>query len=184
MSLLMLDSRWKRFNDEARACPCCGVQFNGIFDIGFSEPEDWPHAPYTGAPVEVEDDVLTSDYCRIDGRHFLRAVLLLPVRGADDNFGFGAWVEVSRDVARAYGETFGDDPQPFEGEGLLANTLPGFEDEQGIAVALTCPDPAERALIHPLDGPLAEALENGISFDDLLDIYAASGNDIRPHLTQ
>ena len=34
------------------------------------------------------------------------------------------------------------------------------------------------------DGALRDLQELGLTFDQLLDIYAASGSDIRPHLTQ
>lgn len=184
MNLLALDSRWRRFNDQTRACPCCGQSFNGIFDIGYDHPDDWPHAPRNhGEDVIADDDKLGSDFCTLKGRYFIRSVLHLPVRGAEDAFGYGPWVEVSMETMRAYGATYGKDPQPFEGEGLLANALPLFEDELGTALRLSCPDPSQRALVEPLDGPLAEAQAKGISFDQLLDIYAACGTDIRPHLS-
>jgi hypothetical protein len=185
VSLLNLDSRWRRFNDETRACPCCGQRFNGIFDIGLDLPDDWPHPPREDQPdVILGDDRLGAELCRLDGRHFLRAVLTLPLRGADDTFSFGPWVEVSAEVFAAYRATF-DNPNAAFGpaEGLLANALPGFEAEIDTPVALSLPDRDQRPQLRALDGPLAQAQEQGVSFDDLLDIYAASGMDIRPHLT-
>ncbi|WHZ36986.1 DUF2199 domain-containing protein [Sagittula sp. MA-2] len=182
MSLLALDARWRRLNDPDRACPCCGRTFGGVFDIGFEEPEDWPHSPRIDDDVTVGNDRLTAELCRIDSRHFLRAVLPLPIRGADETFHFGLWVEVSAETFHDYVATF-DTPRPFAGEGLTANTLPGFEDETGTAVTLTATDVSQRPVATATDGPLAEAQAQGIGFDDLLDIYAASGNDIRPHLT-
>lgn len=185
MNLLDLDARWRRFNDPDRACPCCGRRFSGIFDIGFDAPDDWPYGSRTGDDdLEVDEDRLGAEFCRITGRYFIRCVLSLPLRGSDDSFAFGPWAEVPEPVFRAYLATIDDPAAPFApADGLLANALPRFEDERGTAVTLTLPDPAQRPLLTLSEGPLAEAQTNGVSLDDLLDIYAAFGDDIRPHLT-
>ena len=185
MSLLALDTRWQRFNDESRACPCCGKTFNGIFDIGYDHPDDWPHAPREGSEdVRVGDDRLGTDLCRLGGRHFLRGTLMLPVKLSGESFGFGPWAEVSSDVFSAYLGTYDPKPQPFpDAEGILANVLPGFDAEANVAVIVACPDPTQRPGLTVADGALADAQEQGISFDDLLDIYAAAGMDVRAHLS-
>ncbi|MBW4985470.1 DUF2199 domain-containing protein [Mameliella sp. CS4] len=184
MTLLALDSRWRRFNDPNRACPCCGRRFSGIFDIGFDAPDAWPHGERLGEDdLDIENDRLGPEFCRIGARYFLRAVLTLPLRGSEDWFSFGPWAEVPEPVFRAYLATIEHPDQPFgPAEGLLANALPLFEDEAESAVTLTLPDPSQRPRLTATDGPLAEAQAQGISFDDLLEIYAACGDDIRPHL--
>ncbi|WP_300434189.1 DUF2199 domain-containing protein [uncultured Mameliella sp.] len=184
MTLLALDSRWRRFNDPNRACPCCGRRFSGIFDIGFDAPDAWPHGERLGEDdLDIGDDRLGPEFCRIGARYFLRAVLTLPLRGSEDGFSFGPWAEVPEPVFRAYLATVDNPDQPFgPAEGLLANALPLFEDEAESAVTLTLPDPSQRPRLTATDGPLAEAQAQGISFDDLLEIYAACGDDIRPHL--
>ena len=184
MNLLDLDSRWRRFNDLDRACPCCGRSFSGIFDIGFDAPDDWPHGARTGEDdLSVGDDRLGPEFCRLNGRYFLRCVLSLPLRGSDETFGFGPWVEVPEPVFRASLATLDDASMEFApAEGILANALPGFEEETGGAVTVTQPDAVQRPALTALDGPLAEAQSEGLSFDDLLDLYAAFGDDIRPHL--
>ncbi|MBP0480953.1 DUF2199 domain-containing protein [Sagittula salina] len=180
MNLLDLDARWKRFNDPDRACPCCGKHFSGVFDIGFEEPQDWPHGPRTSEDMAMGDDRLTPDLCRLMGRYFLRATLPLPLRGADETFHFGLWVEVDRATLHAYIDTM-EEGAPFSGYGLTANDLPGF-DGDAMPVRLTSTGP-ERPTASAIQGPLEQAQTEGLSFDDLLDIYAASGQDIRPHLT-
>lgn len=184
MSLLALDSRWRRFNDPDRACPCCGRRFSGIFDIGFDAPDAWPHGPRPeGGEVETEGDRLASEFARIQGRYFLRGVLLLPLRGSDEHFAFGPWAEVPEAVFRACLATLEDPARPFApADAMLANTLPGFEDSPDTPLIVTLPDPAQRPLFTATDGPLAEAQAQGLTFDDLLDLYAAFGDDIRPHL--
>ncbi|MBO9464964.1 DUF2199 domain-containing protein [Tropicibacter sp. R15_0] len=177
MALLALDSRWRRLHSPP---------FDGIFDIGFEEPEDWPHAAFEGGEdLIVGEDRLNHDLCRLDGRYFLRAVLYLPVRGSDDSVGFGLWAEVSETLFRAFLAAWSGDAQDIEpGEGLIANTPPGFEEELGTLCQVAPGPEDQRPRLHAIDGPLAEAQENGISFDDLLNIYAAAGNDIRPKLAQ
>ena len=64
---------------------------------------------------------------------------------------------------------------------LLANEVPGLEADMGV---LHFPSREERPALTAQSGPLAQAQQNGISFDQLLDLYAACGDDIRPHLTQ
>jgi hypothetical protein len=184
--LLALDARWRRFNDPDRSCPCCGARFSGIYDLGFEHPDDWPHAPRDGQDMlEVGQDRLTADLCRISGRYFLRATMVLPVRGADDGFAFGPWAEVSHETFHAYLATCESQDVVFAPQdGILANALPGFEDSLGDTVTLDLKDPTQRPALAVEFGSLADAQEDGISFDDLLDIYAAAGNDIRPHLTQ
>ncbi|WP_425070962.1 DUF2199 domain-containing protein [Sagittula sp. S175] len=180
MNLLDLDARWKRLNDPTYSSQIDGRSFDGIFDIGFEEPEDWPHGPRDSDDMHVGEDRLTADLCRLDGRYFLRATLPLPLRGADETFNFGLWVEVTRETLHAYLDTF-DTGAGFTAEGLTANTLPGF-DAEATPVTLTAPDATQRPTATATEGPLQEAQTNGISFDDLLDIYAAAGQDIRPHL--
>lgn len=187
MSLLALDARWKRFNDESRACPCCGRQFSGIFDLGFGAPKGWEHGdlPEGEEVLQAGDDFLTADLCKMGEARLVRALVPLPLRGSDEVFHFGAWASLAPEKARAYvAASEQNDPSLFEGGfAWLANDLPGFESDDPIACNLwPDPDPRMRPHLKAQSGPLKAAQDNGISFDELLDIYAASGEDIRPHL--
>jgi hypothetical protein len=183
MRILRLVARGRRLNDSARQCPCCGRTFSGIFDLGYDAPDDWPHgARGDSDDLNVGEDRLTPDLCRIEGRYFIRCVLALPVRGADDALSFGPWAEVSHDTLHAYIDAMNGLGDFAPVEGILANALPGFEDQPGTTVVLTLHDTDQRPELTALDGPLADAQEAGISFDDLLDLYAQAGQDIRPHL--
>ncbi|MEQ5868576.1 DUF2199 domain-containing protein [Sagittula sp. NFXS13] len=180
MNLLDLDARWKRLNDPDYVCPCCGRSFGGVIDIGFEEPEDWPHGPLQGEDMTVGEDRLTPDLCRLMGRYFLRVTLPLPIRGASEAMNVSLWAEVARDTFDAYLDTF-DSGAAFTGEGLSANTVPGL-DNDATPLALEAANASQRPVAKALDGPMAETQAEGLSLDDLLDLYAASGNDIRPHL--
>ncbi|WP_146589003.1 DUF2199 domain-containing protein [Puniceibacterium confluentis] len=183
MSLLNLDARWRRLNDPDYACPCCGRRFSGVFDIGFEEPDAWLHGPRSDDLLRVGEDKLSSELCRLGERRFLRCVIALPIRGSDGESLFLApWAEVSQSDFYAYLDGSTQDGAPVTAlTATVANALPGLGD----------PGPGTlqpgSGLVRPrlefATGPLAVASAEGISFDDLLDIYAAAGQDIRPHLT-
>lgn len=185
MSLLDLDARWQRFTDETRNCPCCGRSFNGVFDIGLDHPDCWPHGDRRERGLdllEVGADKLTADLCRWQEHRFICCVLPLPIRGSDERFHFAVWASVTPEHFYRYIDLCNGDAT-FEGcRAWLMNDLPGFESEDPIACALTPGSATERPTLTAQDGPVATAQANGIGFDDLLDIYAACGQDVRPHL--
>ncbi|QEW21303.1 hypothetical protein LA6_003511 [Marinibacterium anthonyi] len=197
MNLLDLDARWRRFNDPDRTCPCCGRSFSGVFDIGFDHPDAWPYGPalegpesqvgpelQVGPEFQVGDDKLGSDLCRLGEERFIRCLLPLPILGSDEVFHFGTWALVAPGDFYTYLDAaFGE--AEFDGcPALLANALPGFEDEDDVPCTLVPGPDSERPRLVVQDGPLKDAQDGGISFDQLLDLYAASGQDIRPHLAQ
>lgn len=188
MSLLDLDKRWLRFNDEARRCPCCGESFSGVFDIGFDHPDAWPHGPRLDVPgteLDIGDDKLSADLCRLDDDRFLRGVMPFPIRGSDEVFFVAAWALVPHRTFYAYvDDSLGDGPAFTGGTGRLANALPGLDHGAAAPCDVLPGGPGERPRLMAQDFPLAALQGDGISFDTLLDIYAASGQDIRPHLMQ
>jgi hypothetical protein len=189
MALLDLDARWRRFNDPDRISNATGQPFSGVFDIGFDHPSPWPHAERGDAPFAKEgEDQLTADLCRCGDQRFVRAVISLPIQGSDDeHLHISPWVALPADRFYAYLDSFdgsSDAPLP-DTPATLANQLPSFETETEDAapVLLHFPGPEARPIaIAQGDSALALAQENGISFDQLLDIYAAFGQDIRPDL--
>ncbi|MGR3803540.1 DUF2199 domain-containing protein [Marinibacterium profundimaris] len=184
MNLLDLDARWRRFHDEDRACPCCGRHFNGVFDLGFDHPDAWPFGPLPEGEAEVQfgEDKLGTDLCRLGEVRFIRCILPLPIQGSDEVFNFGTWAAVAPGDFYAYIDAcFGEGR--FDGcAALLMNALPGFDTEGDTPCTLLPGPEGERPRLMAQEGPLMAAQEDGISFDHLLDIYAASGSDIRPHL--
>ena len=160
----------------------------GVYDLGFDHPDSWPHGNRSESGEEVlsdGDDHLSSDYCVHDGQYFVRCTLPIPIIGTDEVFAFGPWGSMSAESASAYGEAERSGTA-FEGcFSWLANILPGTGMEDFLPCDLyPNEDPTRRPLLHAHSGhPLADWQANGISFDQLLDIYAAAGNDIRKHLT-
>ncbi|MGB0959480.1 MAG: DUF2199 domain-containing protein [Halocynthiibacter sp.] len=184
--MLALDSRWQRLMDADYICSCCGKPVAGLMDIGYGMPTHWPHAARedTQDEIVIGEDRLTPELCRIDGDYFVRTVMEFPIIGTDETFSFGPWGSLSReDFLRFIDHENGQDPSFEGGASWLANDLPLFDDADPIACTLIVASKGgTRPRLLAQEGPLKRAQENGLTFDQLLDIYAAAGHDLRPHL--
>jgi len=181
------DPRWQRFNDKDFACPCCGQNFSGIFDIGFDHPDPWPHGSREQSGLEiliVREDRLGTDLCTFDNNFLVRAILPLPIKGSDQRFAFGCWGSLSKENFDAYTN---DALEKHNFEGVfswLTNSLPTFETTDPLPCSLVPGEKGQRPSLWVHEGhALHDAQQDGISFDHLLDIYALAGSDIRPHLS-
>lgn len=183
--LLALDSRWRRFNDPNYVSQS-GKSFTGVFDIGYDAPDSWPHASPrdAGTPeVEVGADKLSTDLCRLEDTRFIHCVLPLLIKGSEEVFNFGPWVAVEAETFYAYiDHATGETPVFSGGTGFLMNDLPGFESEDPVACDLRAGPDGQRPQLFAQSGPLKVTQMDGISFDQLLDIYSATGTDVRQHL--
>ena len=114
----------------------------------------------------VEDDfaVLTGP---TGERHFVRALLELPVSGEDGYFGYGAWIEVSEEdvveLAELWHNESGTEGGPFPG--TLANELHPYAFTEGLPVRLRLRDVRLLPLVEldETDHELVRAQRNGIS---------------------
>ena len=140
VALLALDSRWRRFNDETWACPCCGQSFGGVFDIGFDHPSVWPHGSLrdSGKTVlEVGTDKLSEDLCRLGDHRFIRCILPLPIKGSEEVFHFGVWGSVAHENFYRYIDDATGEAAGFDGcFAWLTNDLPLFETDAPIGCDL------------------------------------------------
>ncbi|MFN2564413.1 MAG: DUF2199 domain-containing protein [Gemmatimonadaceae bacterium] len=167
--------------DKVR-CAVCGEEK----DLLAMEPSyDRPDA-YCEVP-EAQRDYLTSfsdDDGRIrnadesECRHFLRVLLLVPIRGETGDCAWGLWVEVSAsDWERAY--DLWDDPNqgkepPFPGR--LANALKGYEGTVGLPGRVRLTAPKESPLFEldaGLDHPLAREQREGVCAERVVEWVSA-----------
>jgi hypothetical protein len=106
------DVRWRRLTRTGIVCRGCGERHKGLFDLACDGPEHWPGDRQSdrepNSAVRARTDVLTEDFCVIEGRdHFVRCVLQLPIIGATDQvFGYGVWSTLSPANFNRYLETF------------------------------------------------------------------------------
>ena len=185
--VLAPDRRWQRFTDTSYRCPCCGKPVQGVLDVGYDHPDAWPHVSYrkNGGTVMVGQDVLTADFCSIGDARYLRGLLSLPICGTDASFAFGPWARVPSDTFGAYHSAFGTEKETHLGirSGWLANELPGFPTSTDLQLSIHFVGGSDRPqFVMATPSALEDAQSQGISFDQLLDIYATFGHDLRPHL--
>jgi len=97
-----------------------------IFDLSDTERLD---------RADMGDDAGVLDPGSPNARFFVRGLVELPIRGADDFFAYGAWVEVDEQSFRRMAELWWDergcDEPPFAG--ALANELEPYVATSGLA---------------------------------------------------
>lgn len=178
------DPRWLRFNNSEMPCPCCGKTFTGVFDIGYDHPATWEHGNRAASGLETltnGDDFLTSDLCGIGEDRYLRCILPIPIVGTNQRFAFGPWGSVTQENYNRY---LGEDPD-FEGcFSWMVNFLPWIDNTGAVPCDLIPGGEGMRPILQAhSEHPLSELQDTGVTFDQLLDIYEAAGQDVRRHLT-
>ena len=119
-------------------CSKCGQLHEGSPSFSFDAP-----APYLEQSEEIrKNGNLGTDLCEYKDEHgehyFIRAVLEIPIHGANEPFLWGAWVSLSEKSFMRYVETY-DAPDPNDSFfGWFCNHLPGYEDTYAL-----------KAQVHP-----------------------------------
>ena len=89
------------------------------FDLACDHPDFWQGSAgkSPNSAVLTSDNILTEDFCIIDGQHyFVRCVLELPLIGWEgEAFGFGVWATLSKKNFALYGKTFDSGKQGAAG---------------------------------------------------------------------
>jgi hypothetical protein len=189
--LLDRDPRWVRLNDHEWTCPCCGLKHGGLFDLVYAKPDSWPGgpAPRPNSEVLTSSNILTEDFCVLNGEHFfVRCLLRLPlVAKSDISFGFGIWSSLSSANFDLYLETFDGGEQGDLGPwfGWFSNRLNGYPDTMGLKCHVHPQADRQRPLIllEPTQHPLAVEQRAGVTFDRILELYALHGHDLRTVLS-
>ena len=153
----------------AFTCAVCGETHAGEtrdIRLGLPQPIFLLDEDERSRRAYVEDD-----FAVLNGpngeRHFVRALLELPVAGEDDYFGYGAWIEVSEEDVVELGELWheeaGSDGTAFAG--TLANELSPYAFTEGLPVTIRLRDVRLLPLVELEDGEheLVRAQRHGIS---------------------
>jgi hypothetical protein len=187
---LNFDPRWKRLHDPSFVCRACGQKHGGVFPVNMEKPFPWQGGEVQNAQSPDIDprNYLLEDFCVIDNRQFfIRCVIVLPIIGGGGaELSFSTWVAVSSADFDRYGDSFDSPDQSSLGTfpGKLANRIGSFADTLDLPCAVRPQKGNDRPLlfIDAEDHPLAKVQKSGITFEQVLDFYAASGHDIRPGL--
>ena len=108
-------------------CAQCGTAHEGYpTDRGYTLPDDVWAIPESERETRAKS---TTDLCEMDGRYFIRGILLIPLVQREDDFAWGIWAELEHSDFERYLEIYDSDAsdEPPMG-GTLANAIPGFQD--------------------------------------------------------
>jgi hypothetical protein len=153
-------------------CAECDAEHRGLPDLAFRLPDDAFAIPEDERPARLRS---SNDLCIVDGeRHFVRAVLPVPVRETDYEYCFGVWVALEEPDFVRYRELFDEDPPDDEGPyvGSLSNAVPGYDHDVPLAtnVHLQPDGKRPRLELKPSGHALAVHQRQGIDLGELLRI--------------
>ena len=156
-------------------CGTCGKVHQGLPDYGFETPDHYLPVPEAERSARCR---LSSDLCVIDERdHFVRAVLLVPIRGTAERFGWGVWSSLSADNFRRYEALWDAEDVSREGPwvGWLSNRVPFYPDTLALKVAVQPQNDGRRPLLElePTDHPLARDQCEGITLARAVELAEA-----------
>jgi hypothetical protein len=151
-------------------CGTCGKSHSGLpTEWGFREPDVVFGLSYIGKYLRTR---INADLCTLDeSRYFLRGHLTLPFTEADGEFGWGLWLEVSKDhhdvyVAQMAQKAEGEPCIQYRLEGKIANSIPGYGRTLGVPVDVLLGEAGQRPSLWLLSRsrhPLAREQAGGIS---------------------
>lgn len=126
-------------------------------------------------------DFLSEDFCLLGGQHFLiRCVLLVPVAGLAQPFGFGCWSTLSEANFRRYLDGFDDGRHscPMPWTGWLCNGLGELTGCDPIAVRVRPHPDRQRPMLEVIDPdqPLARAQADGLAIEQLVELLDRYGH--------
>lgn len=151
-------------------------EFPLTLDWGFELPDEvWA----LSEEEQAEQVRYNDDLCQWGDRFFIRCILPVPLKGADDYFGWGAWAEVETEVFERYLELYEEDgreepPHPAK----LANRLAPYPGTTlGTRVLIQFQTPDDRPTLTLLESDksrLAQEQREGIDADRHREIVEVS----------
>lgn len=185
------DPRWTQLLQQGAACSC-GETHVGLIDLSFLQPADWDTAP-AKEPNEAlrwDGDFMSEEYAVREGKFFaIRCILPLPVIGCSPPATpLFVWASVEKDSL----EQLIANPRPAQTNppvrfpARLANRVGGYPDTLGLmGLAFPMPDSPPLLVLGKAEetggAPHQFVTEHreGLTFDRLLEVYAAQGHDMR-----
>lgn len=166
-------------------CGSCDEWHTGpMLDIGYDAPRywreelekstRWSFLPSGNLHKEAHS-FLDTDYCAVDDEDFfVRGVILLPIIGTSENFGWGVWGSVSRDNFEALlktdqGGTHPEFPPMFS---WLSNQIAGYPDTLSLKMYADIQKDNSRPnfRLQPSNHPLAQEFLCGITPERIKEI--------------
>ncbi|MGH1369302.1 MAG: DUF2199 domain-containing protein [Maritimibacter sp.] len=139
-------------------------------DVVFDHPDPWPHAPLSGSgqkSITNGNDTLSGAYCTVQGHRFLRADLLVPVRGTPAALCYSCWGSISDETYQAVLAARTGGPAFEGGFAWAANTLPGLETEAPTPCNLRAGAAGRPPQLFAQSGAIFDAQTEGVDFETL-----------------
>jgi hypothetical protein len=153
------------WSDETYCCSRCGETHQGLpMSYGASAPALWSMIPPEERAARAE---LSTDQCIIDGHYFLLGAIYIPVKDADQQFLWLAWVALAADdfvrAAELWNMHGRESEPPYTG--WLASELPGYPSTLNLKTEVYTRPVGERPflLLDETDHPLAVEQRDGIT---------------------
>lgn len=164
-------------------CHDCDEEHEELMGLSAMAPWQWggPAEPEPNAALRTDGSFLSEDFCVIEGEHFfVRGVLDIPVYGFDEPFSLGAWSTLSPANFDIYVDSFNGTVAASDEDwtGWFATTLAPFPSSINCPCWVETRPDRQRPRFWLADEahPLALAQRDGITPEQLLDIYHANGH--------
>jgi hypothetical protein len=138
-------------------CEACGETHEGLPDLVTPAPYHWYTIPVEEREKRARRD---SETCVIDDEdYFVRSVLLIPIVGTEESFGFGVWTTLSKENFGRFvelGGKLGPKPSgPFFG--WFSTRLQGYPDTVNLKAQVHLQEAPLRPLVElePTNHPLS-----------------------------
>jgi hypothetical protein len=181
----MSDDRLSQLLAKGFTCASCGERHKGLFDIAFDYPDPWngptekEHNSSVRQAFDEGRDILSEDFCLMGEHRFVRCILPLRLIGTDESFALGVWGSLSQARFLEYVELFDSPNGSNFGPAFswLMNRLPGAPNA-AVRAEMRGQDGRQRPILEigEEDHPIFEKQFDGLTYDDLLSIYADYGH--------
>lgn len=181
----MPDDRLSLLLANGFTCAGCGERHKGLFDIAFDYPDPWngpTEKEHNSAVRQAYDegrDFLSEDFCVMGEHRFVRCILPLRLIGTNESFAFGVWGSLSQARFDDYLEVFDTPNGSSFGPAFswLMNRLPQASIP-AVRTQMRGQDGRQRPILEISDEghPFFQKQVDGLTYDDLLSIYAHYGH--------
>lgn len=169
--------------DRTGTCPCCGTTGPALLSLACDGPDVFPRdAPKleNAALLNMEGDILTEDFCRLDRYRFIRCVIEFPLQGRDEVFVLGVWATLSQENFETYVSLFDEGRTEEMGKAFswLSNAIPTGGKLPRKCVMVFQPDRHRpRLFVHDGEDPLDRWQDKGLTPDDLRYLLESYGHN-------
>lgn len=121
----------------------------------------------------IDRGKITSDFCQLDKRYFVRSLIPIPVLERSQNYRWGVWVELSKeDFTTAYDTWDDEDVSQIPGlKGNLANILSEYKNLTAVKGELELKSDSRPLCFASEKSKLFSDQNNGITADDTISYY-------------